>query len=166
MRNILKCNCLLCFVIRHPSEFVPHPGKTSYRNQTVLYGPKYRPFYERTLFSLTWLQVCSPSSSLKAHLYFRSVSPFWDGHPTHSDEAALAVLNRHQIIPMILLLNCTSKYQPLDVLFNDGKYDQESYLNAFWRDAKFVSGFQYIRNDDLFHHLELWYHLWSGMRWE
>lgn len=42
----------------------------------------------------------------------------WDGHSTHTDDAVLEKLNSHRIFSRVLPPNCTSKYQPLDVLFN------------------------------------------------
>jgi hypothetical protein len=42
----------------------------------------------------------------------------WDGHATHSDSSVVKALRDKGIHAMILPANCTSKYQPLDVLFN------------------------------------------------
>lgn len=42
----------------------------------------------------------------------------WDNHSTHLDKSVVDLLNQNHIFAFPLPANCTSKYQPLDALFN------------------------------------------------
>jgi hypothetical protein len=69
----------------------------------------------------------------------------WDGHSTHSDELVLRELSRADIISVVLPPNCTSKYQPLDVLFNglEKRYLTDHFSE--WHSQAFLTA---VRQDE------------------